>query len=110
MPENDDIPAEGVTTDEWLWGRRARVWWQREVMLEFPGVEDRTPILQALEKTMIACGTATLYYNLEVINGHFLRYETAEDEQFIYVNVAICAPIVFEIPEELMDGGFNAET
>jgi hypothetical protein len=108
MPENDDIPDEGVTTDEWLRGP-ARVWWQSEVMLAFPSVEDRTPILQALETTMIACRTATLYYHMEVIDGHFLRYETAEDEKFIYVNVTMGVPILIEVPEELLDEAVNLE-
>jgi hypothetical protein len=65
MLDDDDIPQEGLFTDQWLWGRRAKVWFQREVMLAFPKVEDRLPILQTLEDTMIRYGTARLFYHME---------------------------------------------
>lgn len=99
MFKDEDFKVVGVKTDEWLCGYRAKVWWQREVMLAFPRDTDRRLVLQALEKTMIACGTATLYYNLEKVGQHFLRMETAEADEVIYVNVQIGEPIVFDIPE-----------
>jgi hypothetical protein len=100
MLDDDDIPAEGVFTDQWIWGRRAKVWFQKEVMLAFPRVEDRLPILQALEATMIGCGTAELFYHMERMGDRFVLYESAEDEGCIYVNVRIGAPIA--VP--LLDG------
>jgi hypothetical protein len=102
MIEEHEIPVEGIYTDQWLWGRRAKVWWQREVMLAFPKVEDRIPILDALENTMVACGTATLYYHLERIVEHWVKFESADDDEFIYVNVELGAPIMVEVREELL--------
>ncbi|MDM7933660.1 hypothetical protein [Tabrizicola sp.] len=96
MFKDEDIPVEGIKTDEWLCGYRAKVWWQRDVILAFPGVSDRRLILQALEKTMIACGTATLYYHLEELGPHFLQIETAEADEVIYVNVRLGTPILFD--------------
>ncbi|CAN1573830.1 hypothetical protein MCELHM10_03509 [Paracoccaceae bacterium] len=78
-------------------------------MLAFPSVDDRTPIPQAFETTIFACGTATLYYHLEVIDGHFQRNETAGDEKVLCVNVAMGAPIVLEFPEGLLEDGVNPE-
>lgn len=97
MLDDDDIPQEGVFTDQWLWGRRAKVWFQREVMLAFPKVEDRLPILRALEDAMIRNGTTTLFYHMEQMGGHFVLYETADDEAFIYVNVRLGEPIAFPL-------------
>lgn len=98
MIKDEDVPVEGMKTDEWLCRYRAKVWWQREVILAFPKVEDRQPILQALEDTMISCGTSTLYYHAEELDGHFLTFETADDEEVIYVNVRIGEPIIVAEP------------
>ncbi len=98
--DEDDIPEEGVFTDQRLLGHAAKVWWQREVMLAFPRVSDRVMILERLEQTMIACGTTTLYYHCEVIGTQFLTFETAEyEDRVIYVNVKTGTPICFHIPE-----------
>lgn len=101
MFDDDGIPPEGVFTDHWIWGRRAKVWFQRDVMLAFPRVEDRLQILQALEDTMIRHGTATLFYHMEQMAGHFVLFETAEDAAFIYVNVRVGEPIAFPLPVAL---------
>jgi hypothetical protein len=102
MFDDDGIPPEGVFTDQWIWGRRAKVWFQREVMLAFPRVEDRLQILQALEDTMTRYGTATLFHHMEQIAGHFVLYETAEDEAFIYVNGRVGDPIAVPLPVALL--------
>ena len=101
MLDDNDIPPEGVFTDQWLCGRPTKVWFQREVILAFPRVADRLPILQALEDAMVRCGTATLFYHMEQIDGHFVQYESAEDEDYIYVNVRIGAPIAVPLPVAL---------
>ncbi|MFC3088146.1 hypothetical protein [Tabrizicola soli] len=102
MLEDGDIPLEGIYTDQWLWSRPAKVWWQREVMLAFPKAEDRVPILGALENTMIACGTATLYYHLERIAEQWVKFESADDDEVIYVNVELGAPMIVDVPDELL--------
>ena len=94
MFKDEDVPVEGMKADEWLCGYRAKVWWQREVMLAFPSATDRGPILDALEKTMGSYGTATLFYHLEKVGPHFLQMETAETDDIIYVNVRIGEPII----------------
>lgn len=102
--DNEDIPAEGVFTDQRLWGRPAKVWWQQEVMRAFPSVEDRLKVLEPLEAAMIGYGTTTLFYHLEEIAGHYVTFKSADDETFIYVNVRLGAPILVDLPEPLRDG------
>lgn len=102
MTHDDDIPAEGVFTEQRLWGRPAKVWWQQEVMRAFPRVEDRLKVLEPLEDAMIDCGTTTLYYHIEKVAGHNVTFESADDEEFIYVNVRLGAPILVDLPEELL--------
>lgn len=98
--DDDDIPKEGVFTDQRLLGRAARVWWQREVMLAFPKVSERLMVLDRLEETMINCGTTTIFYHCDVIATQFLTFESAEDEGgVIYVNVKTGTPIHFYLPE-----------
>jgi hypothetical protein len=109
MLEDEDLSPEHAITDEWLYGHRAKVYWQSEVMVAFPKVSDRRLILQAIEKTMISCRTATLYYCLEQVCGHFLKIESTEAETVILVTVEMGAPILVDVPEESLGFGPEAE-
>ncbi|MDP3196935.1 hypothetical protein [Tabrizicola sp.] len=102
MIDDDDIPAEGVFTDQRIWGLPAKLWWQQEVMRAFPKVEDRLKVLEPLEAAMIRYGTTTLLYHLEEVAGHYVTFDSAEDEEFIYVNVSLGGPILIDLPEELL--------
>jgi hypothetical protein len=99
MHDDNAFPAEDVFTDQWLCGRPTKVWWHRNVMLAFPGANDRLLILQALEDAMIQYGTTTFYLHVEQIGAHFVTYATADDGRIIYVNVTIGAPILIQLPE-----------
>lgn len=102
MIEADDIPDEGVFTDQWIWGRPAKVWWDQEVMRAFPRVEDRLKVLEPLETAMIGYGTTTFFYHLERVAEHWVAFETADDDQVIYVNVRLGAPMLVSLPKELV--------
>lgn len=105
MTINDDneIPAEGVFTQQRLCGRPAKVWWHQEVMRAFPRVEDRLKVLEPLEAAMIGYGTTTLFYHIEEVAGHHVTFESADDDAFIYVNVRLGAPILVDLPDLLLN-------
>ena len=103
MIDDDDIPAEGVITDQWIWGRPAKVWWDPEVMRAFPRVGDRLKVLEPLEAAMIDYGATTFFYHLERVAEHWVAFQTADDDDFIYVNVRLGAPMLVSLPKELLE-------
>jgi hypothetical protein len=96
MLDEIHVPPEGVRTEEWVWGRHAFVWWDREAFLAFPAVGDRRTALSKLEAEMINCGTATLYYHAAKIGGEFVVVQSGEDERTIYINVRLGQPIMLD--------------
>lgn len=100
MMNEHDVHFEGVRTDEWVWGRSARVWWDQEAFLAFPTVEDRREVLSYLETEMINCGTATLYYHAAEVGKKLVLFDSAEDAEVICINVRLGQPIM--LTEEMV--------
>ena len=60
MASEIDGSIDGTTTEEYVMGRRASVWWSTDTLEAFSSPASRASVLEALEREMTACGQTTL--------------------------------------------------
>ena len=96
MSSEIDGSVGETTTEERVLGRRALVWWSSDAAEAFNSAASRTSVVAVLEREMIACGQATLYYHAAEIDGTYVVFASSEDAVGIRITVRIDQPLVLD--------------
>lgn len=96
MSSEIDGTVGGITTEECVFGRRAVVSWSQDAAEAFNTAASRALVIAALEREMIACGQATLYYHAAEIDGTYVVFASSEDAIAIHITVRIGQPLVLD--------------
>jgi hypothetical protein len=96
MSSKIDGSVGETTTEERVLDRRAFVWWSSDAAVAFDTAASRALVIAVLEREMIACGQATLYYHAAEIDGTNVVFASSEDAVGIHITVRIDQPLVLD--------------
>lgn len=96
MSSEIDGSISGTTTQEYVMGRRALVWWSTDALEAFSSTGSRASVLEDLEREMTACGQTTLYYHAAEVDGAYVVFASSEDATALHITVRIGQPMVLD--------------
>lgn len=96
MSSEIDGSVGGTVTEERVLGRRAVISWSQDAAGTFTSAASRASVIAALEREMIACGQATLYYHAAEIDGTYAVFASSEDAIAIHVTVQLGQPLMLD--------------
>lgn len=96
MSSEIDGTVGGIVTEERVLGRRAVVSWSQDAVETFTSATSRALVIAALEREMIACGQATLYYQAADIDRAYVVFASSEAETAIHITVRIGQPMILD--------------